>query len=122
MKQVENILKFNTYADSSLLNNYMYMKRDTTEYDVHYIFRLDEIITTNPPEYVVYKCYMLHIPKENKKKCIVKDDVYNVQLRTYDTIYILDRDEYINMFRNFVKYEGLYKEELPEDIMKNSES
>ena len=122
MKQVENIIKFNTYADSSLLNNYMYMKRDTTEYDVYYIFRLDEIIATNPPEYVVYKCYALHIPKENKKKCIVKDDVYNIQLRTYDTIYILDRDEYINMFRNFVKYEGLFKEELPEDIMKNSES
>ena len=122
MKQVENIIKFNTYADSSLLNNYMYMKRDTTEYDVYYIFRLDEIIATNPPEYVVYKCYTLHIPKENKKKCIVKDDVYNIQIRTYDTIYILDRDEYINMFRNFVKYEGLFKEELPEDIMKNSES
>jgi len=121
MKKIDNIVKINSYANESLLNQYVYMKRSDKEYDRYYIYLINQIILNVTPKYLLSKCYILHVPKNDNTKCFTHDSLTEITVNYNDELFILDIDEFIDTFRVFVNSEGLFRKDLPIKIIQDKE-
>ena len=122
MKKIDNIIKSNSYANESLLNQHIYMKRSDNEYDRYYIYLINQIILSITPKYLLDKCYILHVPKNDNIKCFTNDSLSELTVNYNDELFVLDRDEFIDTFRVFVNSEGLYRKDLPIKIIQDKET
>lgn len=117
-----NIIKkskhYNTYGGEGMVGKYVYMKRVIKDYTLHYIFKIDEILDTNPVKYKTEKCFMFSVPKNKLIKCYVYDNTSKIEVQFDDNLYEMTPNEWLDTFRSFVKHEGIESGQLPEDFIK----
>lgn len=107
MDKIFNSPKANVYGGASMLNKYIYMKREDTENKMYFIYKINSIINDKFP--IIYECnklYVLIAPKNKSKENSVKDNLTKLELTNNDILYQISIDEYLKMFKMFVEYEG----------------
>ena len=65
MDKIFNSPKANVYGGASMLNKYIYMKREDTENKMYFIYKIDSIINDKFP--IIYECNKLEGPISAKK-------------------------------------------------------
>jgi len=106
MNKIRKNDKINSYAQLGMKGKYIYMKRKNSECEMHYIFLIRSITNDSPVSYDTSKTFMLSIPNDKELKAYVYEDITNIQLNQSDDLFDLTRDEYINIFKEFVALEG----------------
>lgn len=107
MDKIFNSPKANVYGGASMLNKYIYMKREDTENKMYFIYRINSIVNENFP--VIYECiktYILIVPKDKNKTLSVIDNVTKIELTNNDILYQISIDEYLGIFKVFVECQG----------------
>lgn len=107
MIKIQNDMRFNTYGLNGMKSKYIYMKRSYTEYEIHYIYLIDSILVDKFPQ--KYKCKRLYIynsPKLNNKVSFVTDNTDILELTNNDTLYEISFEEYLKIFKEFVRCSG----------------
>ena len=105
-------------STKELTGSHIYLKRSNKEYDMLYIGVITDVIKDeNLLKYKLKHCYMLTVPKEKNRKAYTYENVNEIDIYKDEDLYMLDYDEYIETFRNFVKCEGTYSQDLPEKII-----
>lgn len=118
MEKILNILKYNTYGLVSMLNKYIYMERHDPESDLYFIFKIVNIEhPKNPIKYNCDRLFILNIQKDKKDKAYVYDNLKDIELTNNDTLYQISLNEYLTIFKSFVKLSGT-TEKLPKDAFK----
>jgi len=112
MNKIHNTPKINVYKQLGMKNKHIYMKRKNSEYTMHYIYIIDSIEDEDPVKYLTSKAYMLSIPHNRELKAYVYEDLQYIKLLPNDTLYELTRDEWINIFREFVSLEGVLSKNI----------
>lgn len=113
MEKILNILKYNTYGFSSMINKYIFMERHDTHNDIYFIYQIKEILNEKIP--IKYKCnrlYILNIPKDKNKKAYVYDNLTELELTNNDTLFQLSFDEYLKYFKLFIDMSDTTKKSL----------
>lgn len=103
MEKILNILKYNTYGLSNMINKYVYMERHDANNNTYFIYQIKSILCEKFP--VKYKCnrlYILNIPKDNNKKAYIYDNLDELELSNSDTLFQLSFDEYLKYFKAFI--------------------
>ena len=107
MEKILNILKYNTYGLSNMINKYVYMERHDLENDTFFIYQIKSILNDEYP--IKYECnrlYVLNTPKDKNKKAYIYDNLVELELSNNDTLYQSSFDEYIGLFRTFIELSG----------------
>lgn len=107
MEKILNILKYNNYGNSSMINKYIYMERHNNDNDMYFIYHINDILNENFP--IKYKCnrlYILDIPKDKNKKTYVHDNLTELELSNNDTLFQISFDEYLKYFKSFIELSG----------------
>ena len=107
MDKIFNSPKANVYGGASMLNKYIYMKREDTENKMYFIYKIDSIINDKFP--IIYECnklYVLISPKNKNKENSVKDNLTKLELTNNDILYQISIDEYLGIFKVFVECQG----------------
>ena len=112
MNKIHNTPKINTYKQLGMKNKYIYMKRRNEEFTMHYIYIIDSISNEEPLKYLTSKAFMLSIPHDKELKAYVYENIQYIQLLPNDTLYELTRNEWINIFREFVSLEGVQSKNI----------
>lgn len=113
MEKILNILKYNTYGISSMINKYVFMERHDMSNDTYFIYQIKDILNDKLP--IKYKCnrlYVLNIPKDKNKKAYVYDNLIELELTNNDTLFQLTFDEYLKYFKAFIDISGTSKKSL----------
>lgn len=103
MEKIINHPKINIYGGASMINKYIFMKRDYELYKELYIYQIKDIIKNIYP--VTYKCNKLNILKiykDDNKKSEVIDNICILELKNNDLLYELNINEFLEIFKVFV--------------------
>ena len=95
------------YGGASMLNKYIYMKREDAENKMYFIYQIKSILNELFP--IIYECnklYILIAPKNKNNENTVKDNLTKLELTNNDTLYQITKNEYIDIFKVFVECEG----------------
>lgn len=107
MEKILNSAKTNVYGSIGMLNKYIYMKREDNENKFYFIYKIKSIVNESFP--VIYGCdklYILIVSKNTNKEITVKDDINNIELLNNDILYQISIDEYLEIFKLFIEYQG----------------
>ena len=113
MEKILNILKYNTYGISSMINKYIFMERHDFDNDTYFIYQIKDILNEKFP--IIYQCnrlYVLNIPKDKNKKAYVYDNLTELELLNNDTLFQLTFDEYLKYFKSFIELSGSTNKKL----------
>ena len=107
MDKIFNNPKINVYGGVSMLNKYIYMKREDNENKFYFIYKIESILKEIfPVTYSCNKLYILCVPKDKNKKITVIDNINKLELANNDILYQISVEEYLGMFKVFVECEG----------------
>ena len=115
MKKIDYNIKLDNYSNQGMIGKTIYMKRNLGDINYHYIFNIKDIINQHPAVYMTDKQYILEIPKNGL--CKVYDNSVDIKLNYNDILYELDRFEYIDLFRCFVKNEGVKSNTIEKGLL-----
>ncbi len=117
MKYLPN--KGNNYISKDLIGKYIYSKTSNKDMDIHRIFKIKEIKSEHPITYDTEKYYYFTIPYNQQCKCFCYGDESIIQLTQKDELYIMQLNEYINTFHEFIENESKYPYEIPSKIIQD---
>ena len=113
MEKILNILKYNTYGLSSMINKYVFMERHDINNDTYFIFQIKTILNEKfPIKYQCNRLYVLNIPKDKNKKAYLYDNLTELELLNNDTLFQLTFDEYLKYFKSFIDLSDTTKKSL----------
>lgn len=113
MEKILNILKYNTYGLSSMINKYVFMERHDINNNTYFIFQIKAILNEKfPIKYQCNRLYVLNIPKDKNKKAYVYDNLTELELLNNDTLFQLSFDEYLKYFKSFIDLSDTTKKSL----------
>jgi hypothetical protein len=113
MEKILNILKYNTYGLSSMINKYVFMERHDINNNTYFIFQIKTILNDKfPIKYQCNRLYVLNIPKDKNKKAYVYDNLTELELTNNDTLFQLTFDEYLKYFKAFIDISDTSKKSL----------
>ena len=119
MDKIFNSPKANVYGGVSMLNKYIYMKREDPENKLYFIYYIKSILKDSFP--VTYECaksYILIVPKNKNKTLSVIDNVTKIELTNNDMLHNISVDEFLGIFKVFVECQGT-KMKITDDIFEN---
>lgn len=119
MKLIKKSKHVNVYAGEGMVNKYIYMKRIDKFYELYFIYKIDEILETNPVKYFAEKCYMFAVPKDKKLQAFCYDNTTKIELLSTDELYEMTAKEWLATFRVFVENEGVRANQLPDKIIQD---
>jgi len=116
MDKIFNSLKANVYGGVSMLNKYIYMKREDVENKMYFIYHIKSILKDSfPITYECNKAYILIVPKDKNKTLSVIDNVTKIELTNNDILYNISVDEFLGIFKVFVECQGT-KIKITDDV------
>lgn len=119
MKKLEKTKQNNEYINIDILKNKsVYFCKSDYNSSTYYIFKISKVISTSPLIYEIYRGFMFYVPKDSNCKAFT----YNIDKKEFNMdyksdLYLMNEEEYLNTFRNFVKNEGLYVKDLPTKLI-----
>lgn len=124
MKLINTDKQGNQYKSNDLLNKHYYINVKTDEFNCYYIFVIKNIKYDNISYNIIYeceRCFCLAVPIIKTGRHAYLYDKYNsIKINyTYDKLYELSYDEYLNTFKMFIKCDGMYADELPNKIIQD---
>ena len=123
MKQILNDKNVNNYSSKDIIGKYIYFKEERKDSILYYILTVKSI--ENDPEnsdeiiYFTNKCYLLFVPKNKECKTHIYDNYDKIKILSKFDLYEMSFREYVNTFREFIKNDGKYPEELPSKIIQD---
>lgn len=117
MQYIKRDNKSRSYGNADLIGKFAYVSQQFIDCSCHHIFKITDIIDESKPTYLTDKHYMFAIYKNPQHKCFCYDGNKELELSFKDQLYILDEDEYIGSFRNFVNNEAKRACELPDKLI-----
>lgn len=119
MKQI--IKDLNEYTSNNIINKYLYYKEERQDSYLYFILIVKSIdYDETNITYYTDKCYLLYVPKNLSNKCFVYDNYTKVNISTKIDLYEMTFAEFVNTFREFIKYDGKLASELPSKIIQDS--
>ena len=107
MDKIFNSLKANVYGGVSMLDKYIYMKREDVENKMYFIYHIKSILKDSfPITYECIKAYILIVPKDKNKTLSVIDNVTKIELTNNDMLHNISVDEFLRIFKIFVECQG----------------
>lgn len=119
MKHIRKSKHLNVFANEGMVDKYIYMKRTDQFYELFFIYKIDEILDTNPVTYRTDKCYLFAVPKEPNKQAFCYDHNTKIELLSSDELYEMTNKEWLATFRVFVENEGVKAKNLPAKIIQD---
>lgn len=124
MKQILNDKNTNNYASQDIIGKYIYFKDERPDSNLYYILTVKsiEVDSDNSDEiiYLTHKCYLLFVPKNKECKIHLYDNYDKVKISSKFDLYEMTLSEYVNTFREFIKNDGKFPEELPSKIIQDT--
>ena len=96
------------------INKYIYTTYNKSGYQILYI---GKCVDRNENTLLFDKSYFFTIPIDNHVNCFCYDTNNSIEVTNDMTLYELTMGEYVDTFRNFVTYHGVYKDKLPTKIV-----
>ena len=121
MKHIKHNIKTNNYYSKEFVGNYVYIKKSNKDFDTHQIFKIVGLSEEDDHTFIVNKYYYFYIPNSNNMnmKCFCYEGNNKCTYGPKDEMYILDDDEFIDTFREFIKNDGKSKNEVPSKIIQD---
>lgn len=119
MRLIKKSKHLNVYANVGMVNKYIYMKRSDNNYDLYFIYKIDEILETSPVKYKADKCYLFAVPKNKNCQAFCYDNTSKVELLSTDELYEMTAKEWLATFRVFVENEGVKTKDLPSKLIQD---
>lgn len=108
MKQIEKSKHLLSYVNNNLINKNILIIRESKNSKQIYIFELLNIECKYPVIYKINKCKMLNIPNEKNIKSYVYDKINEIKIEPNDKLYLLETDEFLNIFKKFIENDNTY--------------
>lgn len=102
---------------SQASDKYIYTEKYINNTQLLYIGKCIGI--TNDNMLIMEKSYYFTIPSNNALKCFCYDNKEMIEVNNNMNIYHMSTSEFVNTFRNFVKYDGTQKQDLPNKIVQD---
>lgn len=116
MDKIFNSPKTNVYGGVSMLDKYIYMKREDVENKMYFIYHIKSILKDSfPITYECIKSYILIVPKDKNKTLSVIDNVTKIELTNNDMLHNISVDEFLGIFKIFVECQGT-KMKITDDV------
>ena len=123
MNKILSNEKSNIYKSSEILNGkYLYVKKSNIDYDYHCIFTINDILlnTNHTITYKTKKCYIFAIPFNKDSKCYLYENNKEITInQSKDILFEMTFEEFVNTFREFVKYDGYNANSIPTKIIQD---
>ena len=120
MKQI--IKDIHNYTSNDLIDKYLYYKEERNDSNLYYIIKINSIdFDQNSQDitYLVDKCYLLYVPKNDELKAFVYDNYTKVDISKDSDLYEMSFTEFVNTFRVFVNNNGKLVSELPSKLIQD---
>lgn len=123
MKQILNDKNTNNYASQDIIGKYIYFKEERKDSNLYYILTVKSIevdpINSEDITYFTNKCYLLFVSKNKECRTHIYDNYDKVNISPKFDLYEMSFSEYVNTFREFIKNDGKFPEELPSKIIQD---
>jgi len=116
MELIKRDNKANNYFDNNLIGKYIYLKRSNKDMIIHRIFKINDLLNSNPITYKVDKQYYFTVPFNQECKCFCYNGTNVIELDYREEIYSITDSEYLNMFRTFVNFDGYLSKDVSNDL------
>ena len=119
MQHIKRNNKLNNYYDEKFIGQYIYVKKTNSRMNIHHIFKVTNLKCSSPVIYSVEKHYYFTIPNFKDGKCFCYDGTDVFEFDYYDELNIMDHEEYLDTFREFIKNDGKSITEIPSKIIQD---
>ena len=119
MRHIQHNIKTNNYYSETFIGKYAYIKKTIKDVDIHQIFKITGLDPEDNMTYMVEKYFYFCIPQNKNIKCFCYTGKDRMKYDYKDEMYILDDDEYLNTFREFVKNDGKTSNEIPSKLIQD---
>lgn len=102
-----NIIDKKLYSSKTLLGKRILIERNTKTDKIYYIMKLTNSQEENYNiQYFTERQYYFCIPTDNRTKCYCYNGNLPITIGWEDKVYQISENEYLDLFRKFVKYDG----------------
>lgn len=106
----------NQYTQEQLIGKRFFIHKSTKNDEIYYIFIVKSIEDDFPITYNTTKQYSFCIPNDNRVQCFCYDNNHKIIIENKYDLYQISENEYLDLFRKFVKNDGKNKYEINIDF------
>ena len=108
-----NLIDKKLYSSKTLLGKRILIERNTNTDKIYYIMKLVNSQEENHNvQFFGERKYYFCIPTDNRTKCYCYNNISVIDIEWNDKVYAISEDEYLDIFKKFVKYDGMDKNNI----------
>ena len=119
MQHIPHNIKENNYRSENYINKFGYIKKTTKDMYIYQIFKIVGLNELDDHAFNVEKYFYFCVPIEKNIKCFCYTGSAVLKYNYKDELYILDDDEYLDTFREFIKNDGKLNTNLPSKLIQD---
>ena len=108
-----NLIDKKLYSSNALFSKKILIERNIKTDKIYYILKLTNSQEENyNVQFFGERQYYFSIPTDNRTKCYCYNNISTIDIEWDDKVYVISEDEYLDIFRKFVKYDGTDKNNI----------